>query len=74
MTVILSTSGKSIGSEFSGISPNSRSNMGAGATVNAKSPTKIAPRFLPRRREIIGANKNASTAEITTLREMSPIC
>ena len=48
--------------------------MGAGATVKAIKPTVIAPRFLPSFLEIIGAMKNASKADITTLREISPIC
>ena len=56
------------------MSPSKRKSMGAGATVNAIRPMVIAPRFLPRRREIAGDIKNAMRAEITTLKEIKLIC
>ena len=74
MTVMLSTNGNNEGSELSGIKPSNRRRMGAGATVKAIKPTVMAPRFLPNFLETTGAIKNASTADMTTLREMRPIC
>ena len=72
--MMLSTRGNKTGSPFSGISPSSRKNIGAGATVKAIKPIVIAPRFLPSRFEMTGEMKNAINAEITTLREIKPIC
>ena len=69
----ISTIGNSSGLPFSGINPIRRSVTTAGATVNPIMPTRMAPRFLPLRRDISGAINSAAKAEMMMDSEITEI-